>query len=74
MHAHHGVERSTQGVNVTLLAAGLPGARIQDVAPVQNQDQDVDLGGLRALLGGAVLEREGGKRERGRERRGWTLT
>lgn len=56
--AHHRLENRADGVDVRLLAAGIPDPRVQDVPPVQDQDEHVDFGGLQTLLGRSLLTKE----------------
>lgn len=55
VNTHDCVKSRTNRVDVRLLAVLVPSACIQDVPPMQNQDQHMDLGGLQALLGRALL-------------------
>lgn len=49
--AHDRFKNCANGVDVRLLAARIPDSRVQDVPPVQDQDEHVDFGGLQTLLG-----------------------
>lgn len=55
VNTHDCVESCTDGVDVGLLAVLVSSARIQDVPSMQNQNQYVDLGRLKALLRRALL-------------------
>lgn len=55
MYAHDCVKGRADRVDVSLLAALVPAARVEDVPSVQDQDQHVDLAGLQTLLGRALL-------------------
>lgn len=58
MDAHHRFKNRADGVDVRLLAAGIPDPCVQDVPPVQDQDEHVDFGGLQTLLGRSLLTKE----------------
>lgn len=55
MHTHYGLEHRADCVDISLLAALLSTSRVQDVAPVQDQEQHVHLRRLQALLTRAIL-------------------
>lgn len=57
MYAHDCVKGRADRVDVGLLAALVPAARVEDVPAVQDQDQHVDLAGL-TLLGRALLRKQ----------------
>lgn len=48
--AHDCFKNCADGVDVRLLAARIPNSRVQDVSPVQNQEEHVDFGRLQTLL------------------------
>lgn len=48
--AHDRFKNCANGVDVRLLAARIPDSRVQNVPPMQNQDEHVDFGGLQTLL------------------------
>lgn len=50
MDAHDRFKNCANGVDVRLLAARIPDSRVQDVPPMQDQDEHVDFGGLQTLL------------------------
>lgn len=50
VNAHDCFKNCADRVDVRLLAARIPDARVQDVPPVQNQNEHVDFGGLQTLL------------------------
>lgn len=50
VNAHDCFKNRADGVDVCLLAAGIPDSCVQDVPPVQNQDEYVDFGGLQTML------------------------
>ena len=58
VNAHDGFKNCADGVDVRLLAARVPDSGVQDVPPVQNQDEHMDLGGLQTLLWRALLRTE----------------
>lgn len=48
--AHDCFKNCADRVDVSLLAARIPDSCVQDVPPVQNQDEHMDFGGLQTLL------------------------
>lgn len=56
--AHDRFKNCANGVDVRLLAARIPDSRVQDVPPMQDQDEHVDFGGLQTLLWWTLLRKE----------------
>lgn len=50
VNAHDCFKNCADGVDVRLLAAWIANSRVQDVSPVQNQEEHVDFGRLQTLL------------------------
>lgn len=50
VNAHDCFKNCADRVDVRLLAARIPDSCVQDVPPVQNQDEHMDFGGLQTLL------------------------
>lgn len=50
VNAHDRFKNCADRVDVRLLAARIPDSCVQDVPPVQNQDEHMDFGGLQTLL------------------------
>lgn len=56
--AHDCFKNCADRVDVSLLAARIPDSCVQDVPPVQNQDEHMDFGGLQTLLWRTLLRKE----------------
>lgn len=61
MNPNDSIKRSSDGVDIPLLRDLIPTAGIQDIAPMQNQKQDMDFAWLHRWGRYLILKREGGK-------------